>query len=68
MGLTMRERHAVVREISSHFRKASKKARSRILNEFVQLTGYNGSRYRDLRMKCANDAIVYVRTLRTVWG
>lgn len=40
MGLTMHERHAVIRELSSRFQQASKKERGRILNDFVQLTGY----------------------------
>jgi hypothetical protein len=40
MGLTMRERHAVIREVSSRFQRARKKERSQILDDFVQLTGY----------------------------
>jgi hypothetical protein len=40
MGLTMRERHAISRELATRFQKASKKERSRMLDEFVQLTGY----------------------------
>jgi hypothetical protein len=40
MGLTMHQRHAVVREVSSRFRHCGKKERSEILNTFVQLTGY----------------------------
>ncbi len=38
MGLTMQERHAVVRELSSRFQRSSKKERGQILNNFVQLT------------------------------
>lgn len=40
MGLTMRERHAIIRELAPRFRKATKAERGRILNEFVELTGY----------------------------
>jgi len=40
MGLTMHERHALVRELSSRFQLSGKKERSEILNTFVQLTGY----------------------------
>ena len=40
MGLTMHERHALVRELSSRFQLSGKKQRSEILNNFVQLTGY----------------------------
>jgi hypothetical protein len=41
MGLTMHERHAVVRELAPRFRKAAKKERTWIIDEFVALTGYN---------------------------
>lgn len=40
MGLAMRERHAVVRELAPRFRKASKKERSHILDDVVELTRY----------------------------
>jgi hypothetical protein len=40
MGLTMRERHAIVRELAPCFQKATKKQRTQILTEFVKLTGY----------------------------
>jgi len=40
MGLTMHERHALVRELSSRFQHSGKKERSEMLNHFVQLTGY----------------------------
>jgi hypothetical protein len=40
MGLKMRERHAIVRELAPRFQKAAKKQRTRILTEFVELTGY----------------------------
>jgi hypothetical protein len=43
MGLIMQERHAVTRELSSRFHRASKKERGSILTDFVQLTGYNRS-------------------------
>jgi hypothetical protein len=38
MGLTMRERHAMIRELAPRFRKATKKQRGQILSEFVELT------------------------------
>ena len=40
MGFTMKERHAIVRELSSRFQLSGKKERSEILNNFVQLSGY----------------------------
>lgn len=41
MGLTMHERHAVVRELAPRFRRAGKNERSHIITDFVALTGYN---------------------------
>lgn len=41
MGLTMRERKAVTREVSKRYRKAGKKAKGKMLDEFCELTGYN---------------------------
>jgi hypothetical protein len=41
MGLTMRERHAVVRELTTRYQKGTKKQRGRLLDEFVHLTGYS---------------------------
>lgn len=43
MGLTMRERQAVGRQLRQRYLKAGKKERGRILDEFVGLTGYNRS-------------------------
>ena len=40
MGLTMRERHAVIREQAPRFQKASKSERSQILDQITRLTGY----------------------------
>lgn len=43
MGLTMHERHAVIRELKSRFAHATKKERGQILDSVVQLTGYTRS-------------------------
>ena len=40
MGLTMKEKKAVSREVAKRYQKARKKGKSKILDEFVQLTGY----------------------------
>ena len=40
MGLAMHERHAVVRELSTRFQRATKKERGQILNHVVDLTQY----------------------------
>jgi hypothetical protein len=41
MGLTMSDRKAVIKAWSSQYKKASKKEKGRILDELVELTGYN---------------------------
>ncbi len=43
MALTMRERQSVTKETAQRYRKAKKKERGQILNEFVALTKYNRS-------------------------
>lgn len=40
MGLTMKEKKSVVKEIASRYQKAKKKLKGVILNEFEALTGY----------------------------
>jgi len=39
--LTMKEKKALTAEIQNRYNKATKKAKSRILDEFCQVTGYN---------------------------
>lgn len=41
MGLTMREKQALIRETAQLYQKASKKHKSAILDQFVQITGYH---------------------------
>jgi len=41
MGLSMRERKAVTAQLAPKYRKARKKKKSEMLNQFVELTGYN---------------------------
>lgn len=41
MGLTMKERKAVTGEVCRRYRKATKKDKGRILDEFVRTTGFN---------------------------
>ncbi len=41
MGLSMKERQSVTREVAKRYRKAAKKDKGLILNEFIKLTGYN---------------------------
>ena len=41
MCLLLKERRAVVREVSKRYKKIKKKDKGKILDEFVNLTGYN---------------------------
>jgi hypothetical protein len=41
MGLSMSERRAVTRETSARYRRASKKQKAKILDEFVETSGYH---------------------------
>jgi len=41
MGLTMKERKAVTKELTKRYRGATKKQKRIILDEFTALTGYN---------------------------
>ena len=41
MGLTMKERKAVTAALAERYRKARKKQKARMLDEFTELTGYN---------------------------
>ncbi len=43
MGLTMKERKTVTKEIAQRYQRARKKEKGNILNEFTALTGYNRS-------------------------
>jgi len=41
MGLSMRERQAVTAQVAPKYRKAGKKKKGEMLDQFVELTGYN---------------------------
>ena len=41
MSLSLKERRAVVKEVSKRYKKVKKKEKGKILDEFVNLTGYN---------------------------
>ena len=40
MGLSMREKKAVSRQVAMRYQKARKKEKNKILDEFIQVTGY----------------------------
>lgn len=43
MGLTMKEKRTITKEVAGRYRRVSKKGKGAILDEFVELTGYNRS-------------------------
>jgi hypothetical protein len=45
VGLTMREKQAVAKEVRGRYRRASKKEKTVILNEFIKTAGYTNRKY-----------------------
>jgi hypothetical protein len=69
MGLTMKEKKAVTRQIRSRYQKSKRKEKSDILNEFIQLTGYNRKYARKGRGRQSPNLPGAVRTgPRYIWG
>ena len=67
MGLTMGERHAVARELTERYRKASKKQQGTILTEFCTLTGYNRCYARFLLRNCGKRLVKMIGPKRIVF-
>lgn len=60
MGLTMKQRHAVIAELSRRYRRGSKLERSAILDDVVDLAEYNRA-YAALLLRRFADQTVYCR-------
>ena len=61
MGLNMKEKKAVTREYKPRYKKASKKDKKALLDEFIKLTGYH--RKSAVRLLCAKpvkQVLVYI--------
>lgn len=67
MGLTMHERHALVRELSSRFQLSGKKERSAILTNFVQLTGYSRCYAAYVLRTCGSKQVRLLKGKRVVF-
>ena len=67
LGLTMRERHAIVRELAPRFRRATKKQRSQILDEFVKLTGYTRCYAAFVLRTCGSRQVRMIGTRRVIF-
>ncbi len=67
MGLAMRERHAIVRELAPRFRRATKAERSRMLDEFVKLSGYTRCYAAFVLRTCGKEQVRLIGTRRIVF-
>jgi hypothetical protein len=45
MGLTMKKKKTVTRQVRSRYQKAGRKEKSAILDEFISITGYKSRKY-----------------------
>jgi hypothetical protein len=63
MGLTMKEKKAVTRQVRSRYRKAGRKEKSAILDEFIKITGYKNRKYalRILNKPAQAQALLFVK-------
>ena len=61
MSLSLKERRAVVKEVSKRYKKVKKKEKGMILDEFVKLTGYNRCYASYLLRSCEKKTVVYRR-------
>jgi len=68
MGLTMRERHAIIRELAGRFQSAAKKKeRSEILDQCTNVTGYTRSYAAYALRLCGKEQVRMVGKQRVVF-
>jgi len=67
MSLSLRERRAVVKEISMRYKKLSKKEKSKMLDEFVNLTEYSRCYASYALRMYEKKVVVYLKGVRTVF-
>jgi len=58
MGLTMKEKQAVTREMATEYKRATKKQKGKILDTLTGLTGYNRSYAARVLRKGARDVVL----------
>jgi hypothetical protein len=63
----MRERHAVTRELTARYRKATKKQQGVMLTDFCTLTGYSRSHAPFLLRNCGKRVVKMVHHKRIVF-
>lgn len=66
MRLTMREKKALVKATASRYRRSTKKAKKKVLDEFVESTGYNRSYASLILSKYGKE--IWTGELRVVGG
>ncbi len=67
MGLTMHQRHAIMREMCFRFQRSSKKERSILLNQCVELTGYNRTYAAYVLRNCGRKQLRMIAGRRVVF-
>lgn len=66
MGLDMRTKKTITKELAQRYQKARKKERKKILNEFVSLTGYNRSYASWLLRNCGRKLLMWRKGKKTI--
>ncbi|HEY6191930.1 MAG TPA: transposase family protein [Bacteroidota bacterium] len=67
MGLTMREKHSIIRELAPKFQHAAKKERGRILDRCVEITGYTRCYAAYALRHCGSERILVIGGKRVVF-
>ena len=65
MGLSMKERDSVTKEIANRYKNARKKEKKTILNEYISLTGFN-RKYAILKINSCIKRKTYVFNNKTI--
>ena len=65
MGLSMKERDSVTKEIANRYKNARKKEKKTILNEYISLTGFN-RKYAILKINSCIKRKTYVFNNKTM--
>jgi len=67
MSLSLRERRAVIKEVSKRYKEARKKEKSKMLDEFVKLTGYTRCYALYVLRMYKKKVVIYLKGGRTVF-
>ena len=55
MGLEMKVKGAILKELAGKYQRSSKKGKSQVLEEFLELTGYNRCYGGNGKLKCRGN-------------